>query len=170
MSFQRWVDSTSSPSIDQQFAGELEQIAQGSASGTALEAPLRDMAAEFRAGQLNISSDVITELCAGNTPVEPSAGEIEARATYLARVRAEAPALRMIADDDLLAATDAVCADLDLGLGTEDVRQQYLILTSTANTAIGHENEDETAPAIRAAVEVYCPQHTDAVNEILEAG
>ena len=170
--FADWASASGAPNDDVRFADALGAIASGSASGTALEAPIREMAAELRAGQLNVDSATIAELCAGNQPEVPSQKETQARSTYLARVRATAPQLRDVADDDLIEAADQVCAVVatDPTLNADSDHQRYLILTGIANTAMGHDDEAATEPAIQAASEALCPELAATIAAILAAG
>jgi hypothetical protein len=170
--FANWADAPGTADDDRRFADALDAIASTSASRTALEGPIREVATEFRAGQMNIDSGAITDLCAGNQPVEPSGEQTRDRAAYVARVHAEAPELRDIADDDLIAAADQVCTAMgtDPTLNAETDMQRYLILTGIANTAMGHDDEADTEPAVRVAADVLCPEHAATVTAILAAG
>ena len=170
--FAAWADASGTRDDDVRFADALDAVASSSASGTPLEAPIRQMATAFRAGQLNVDGAAITDLCAGNQPAVPSEEESTARAAYLGRVRAAAPALRGIADDDLVEAADQVCTVVgtDPTLNAESDKQRYLILTGIANTAMGHDNEAATEPAIQAAADVFCPEQSATIAGILAAG
>jgi hypothetical protein len=69
--FDKWVRSPDTPESDFAYAEDLEAVAAGSALGTELEVPLRQMAAAFRAGQLEIEASEVLASCSGEQVPTP---------------------------------------------------------------------------------------------------
>lgn len=170
--FEAWLRTPSSDAQDDEFAEELDVMAGDSAAGTTLEAPLRDMAKKFRAHQLNIDGATIVDLCSGKVPVGATADEGQTREAFLRQVRRDAPELRAIADDDLVAGADVTCASLQMNptLNATSSVQRYLLLINIASASVGREDGPEVEPFIEATGAFFCPDLSSTITSILAAG